>query len=219
MGVALAEIEDQPIDEDCVVMSVPDTARIASEGYSSHLGITKVDGIIRNKKAKRTFIEGEERINKIKKKFKLDPSLFEGKRVFIVDDSLVRSNTVRTLIEAITAQCNPKEIHLRIACPPIFSPCYYGIDISSHRTLFASNHSNPIKKGVHPYQPIESLVKSIGLDIKSMCLACITVEYPTEYGQCLAEDDLSTPRICEEISGNSSIEENDFRMPAALEKS
>lgn len=224
MGQRLAGIEDVAIDETSVVMAVPESAKLAGFGFANTLGIPLSEGIEKNKNAGRTFIETVDRQDKVRKKFHLSPDAFKAKKVFLVDDSLVRSTTIRVLVEEIKLQCESAEIHLRIACPPILSPCFYGIDIPNASELFARLYSDPIQNGVLPepvlsemarvlgvnsvkFLPIESLIQSIGGGVRGLCMACINGTYPTQAGQKLAEEgqtsfdtsvkELSIPSDCE----------------------
>lgn len=208
LGKALAEIEDQTFDEESIIVTVPDSARLAAEGFSEALGVTHREAIIRNTRVGRTFIEAEGREEKIKKKFSFIHARLHGQRVFLVEDSLVRGTTLKVLIRAMREQCQPAEIHLRIACPPLFSPCFYGVDIPTYEQLFARLYHPPLQSGVLPaevleqmandlgvnsirFLPIESLPKAIGIETKRLCRACINGDYPTQAGHLAAIADLT----------------------------
>lgn len=226
MGEGLAEIEDVDVDEKCVAMAVPESAKRAGFGFADKLGIPLVEGIVKNRNSGRTFIESVDRHDKVRKKFRLNPDAFKGKKVFLVDDSLVRSTTIRVLVEEIKRQCEPEEIHLRIACPPVLSPCFYGIDIPNASELFARLYSDPIQGGVLPeavliemanslgvasikFLPVESLIHSIGCDVRNLCMACINGKYPTPSGQKLAEQDqMSCSTSRKELSTPSELEKS-----------
>ncbi|MEZ4087712.1 MAG: class II glutamine amidotransferase [Candidatus Gracilibacteria bacterium] len=107
-GRILAEVEDQNLDENCVVIPVPDSARIAAEGFAETLGIPLRNGLIRNTYAGRTFIEEEGRVAKVRRKFSFAHNIMHNKRIFLLEDSLVRSTTLTTVIQEIHRQCGPR---------------------------------------------------------------------------------------------------------------
>jgi amidophosphoribosyltransferase len=197
-GEELARIEDYDFDDNCVVVPVPDSARIAAEGYATSLGLPLRNGILRNTYAGRTFIENKDRIAKVQRKYAFPEDVIKGKKVFLVEDSLVRSTTLKSIIEAMKQKCEPAEVHVRIAAPPLFAPCFYGIDIPSQDQLFAPKFSTPIQQTTVSedalkkmaealsvdsikYLPIEAIRHAIGNDVK-FCMACVTGQYPTEGG-------------------------------------
>lgn len=199
-GQELAKIEDQPMDDSCVVIAVPDSARASGKGFADALHVEQSEGIARNRYAKRTFIEGADRERKAQEKYFVIRDVIDGKRVFLIEDSLVRATTLKALIAAIRAKAAPKEIHIRIACPPIFAPCFYGIDIPTSRELFAPQFHEPLLSGQLPpeilaamardfqvnsikFLPVESLVNAIGLEANRLCMACIKGQYPTKAGE------------------------------------
>lgn len=199
-GHTLAQLEDQEIDENCVVVPVPDSARIAAEGYAEELGIRVRNGIIRNNYVGRTFIEGQDRRAKISRKFSFSGEVLNENRIFVVEDSLVRSTTLMSVIEEMRTQCNPAEIHIRMACPPLFSPCFYGIDIPSQQELFARRFADGCTDSTLPentlkemaqslgansikFLPIDTVASSIGTNKSELCMACVTSHYPTTAGQ------------------------------------
>ncbi len=199
LGQEVAGIEDQTLDDSCVAISIPDSARAAGKGFADALDMEQSDGIIKNNFAKRTFIEGMDRGKKVQEKYSIIREVIDGKRVFLIDDSLVRATTLEGLVAMLRAQASPKEIHLRIACPPIFAPCFYGIDLPTSRELFASQFNEPLLTGQLPpavlaamaqyfhvdsikFLPVESLSKAIGLETNRLCMACINGQYPTPAG-------------------------------------
>jgi amidophosphoribosyltransferase len=208
LGKALAEIEDQTLDEQSIVVTVPDSARLAAEGFSEALGMPHREAIIRNTRVGRTFIEAEGREEKVRKKFSFIRERLHGQKVFLVEDSLVRGTTLKVLIQVMREQCQPAEIHLRIACPPLFSPCFYGVDIPSYKQLLARAYHPPLETGVLPpevleamakglgvnsihFLPVESLPTAIGMEANRLCRACINSDYPTDAGQAAAMEDLT----------------------------
>ena len=132
LGEELARLETVPIDDDTIVVPVPDTSKAAADAMAYQLGVPSVEGLIRNRYAGRTFIEGGAgREAKAEAKYTPLREVLEGKRVLLVEDSIVRSTTMRVLLRRIRELGRAKEIHVRVACPPIIAPCFYGIDMST----------------------------------------------------------------------------------------
>ena len=128
-----------PIDEDTVVVPVPDTSKAAADAMAYALKIPCVEGLIRNRYSGRTFIEGSgNRSRKAETKYTPLREVLEGKRVLLVEDSIVRATTLKVLLQRIRQFGQPREIHVRVACPPIIAPCFYGIDMSTISELFAA---------------------------------------------------------------------------------
>jgi len=191
LGKELAKIETQKIDENCIVIAVPDSSTPAGTGFAEAMKLPLQEGLIRNRYIGRTFIESTDRGNRVRDKFTVLKDVFENKKVFLVEDSIVRGTTLKNLIIFIRKVGNPKEIHVRVSCPPIMWPCFYGIDMSSKKELIAVRKSEEqIAKEINAdsviYQSVEGLVHAIGLDEKDFCLACITGKYPTPIGQQLS---------------------------------
>ena len=138
LGEELARLEDVPIDDNTIVVPVPDTSKCAADAMAYRLGVPSAEGLIRNRYSGRTFIEGTgTRANKAASKYTPLREVLEGKRVLLVEDSIVRSTTMRVLISRMRKVGRAKEIHVRVACPPIIAPCFYGIDMSTVSELFA----------------------------------------------------------------------------------
>ena len=134
LGRELARLEDVPLDAETIVVPVPDTAKAAADAMAFALKLPSVEGLIRNRYVGRTFIEGTaDRAAKAKLKYTPLPEVLAGKRVLLVEDSIVRSTTMRALVREIRDRGGAREIHLRVACPPIIAPCFYGIDMSTPR--------------------------------------------------------------------------------------
>jgi amidophosphoribosyltransferase len=176
---------DHGVDAD-VVMAVPDSSNQVALGYSHESGIPFEMGLIRNHYVGRTFIEPDQRIRDFGVKIKLNPSrtAIEGKRIVLVDDSIVRGTTSRKIIKMLR-HCGAKEIHFRISCPPIINSCHYGIDTPQRDKLIASNmNADQIAKhlGVDSlrFQKIESMVEATGYKMTDFCLACFNDDYPTQ---------------------------------------
>ena len=177
---------DSPVDAD-VVVPVPDSGVAAAIGFSAESGIPYRPGLIRNHYVGRTFIEPSQAIRDFGVKLKLNPvrHLLQGKRVILVDDSIVRGTTSRKIVRMVR-QAGAREVHLRISCPPTISPCFYGVDTPTRGELIASNHSvEEIRRFVEAdslaYLSLSSLRAAVGDDQKhEYCYACYTGDYPTE---------------------------------------
>ena len=139
MGRQLAK--ESPVDAD-VVVPVPDSGVTAAIGFSAESGIPFRLGLIRNHYVGRTFIEPEQTVRDFGVKLKLNPvrSLLAGKRVILIDDSIVRGTTSRKIVRLVR-DAGAKEVHVRISCPPTISPCYYGVDTPSKAQLIGANKS------------------------------------------------------------------------------
>lgn len=200
LGKELARLEDVPLDADTIVVPVPDTAKAAADAMAYSLGIPSVEGLMRNRYVGRTFIEGTaDRAAKARLKYTPLPEVLAGKRVLLVEDSIVRSTTMRALVHEIRDRGGAREIHLRVACPPIIAPCYYGIDMSSKRELFATDFADlpggQVSEAAQKlmarelgadslrYLPVEAIARSVSLSPERLCRACITGEYPTATGE------------------------------------
>jgi amidophosphoribosyltransferase len=162
------------------------------------LGVPSLEGLIRNRYTGRTFIEGvNSRKRKVEAKYTPLREVLEGKRVLLVEDSIVRSTTMKVLLERIRNFGRAREIHVRVACPPIVAPCFYGIDMSTISELFAPRFlkDNELTVAAQAemaaslgadslrYLPVDSIARAIGFDSDQLCQACITGEYPTPCGQ------------------------------------
>jgi len=176
-----------------VVIPVPDTSRPAAEGISKQTGLPVAEGLIKNRYIWRTFIMPVQKARDGAVKFKLNPikSVIKDKKVLLVDDSIVRGTTSRKIVE-IVRKAGAKKVELWITCPPIISPCFYGIDMATHTELIAANHSvEEIVKKINVdklcYQTIEGLVDAIGFKEEELCTACLTGRYPTPLAQSLAD--------------------------------
>ncbi len=208
LGEELAKQESLEVNpDDYVVVPVPDTAKPAADAYAHTLGIPAMEGLIRNRYVGRTFIESSERMDRIKEKFNVNKSVLKDKKVILVDDSIVRGSTSNSLVKYLREKGKVKEIHMRVTCPPVRSPCFYGIDMSTIGELIANRNSTKdqiaqtgffdvdasvvegIRKEIDAdslyYMTLKGLVKSIGLENgeKDLCMACLTGEYPTEWGE------------------------------------
>jgi amidophosphoribosyltransferase len=167
-----------------LVIAVPDSANVAAVGYAEESGIPYGLGLIRSHYVGRTFIEPTQSIRDFGARIKYNavPDALNGKRIVLVDDSIVRGTTSRKLVRMLR-RVGVKEVHMRISSPPIIGPCYYGIDTPTKKELIASSHSVPeIKEylGVDSlaYLSVEGLQKACGGDGKSFCVGCFTDQYP-----------------------------------------
>lgn len=181
MGSILAE--EHPVEAD-LVMGVPDSATAAATGYSHRSGIPLGEGLIKNRYVGRTFIQPDQRIRDlgVKLKFNPLPQVLEGKRIVLVDDSIVRGTTTPHVV-AMLRKAGAKEIHMRICAPPIRFPCSLGVDMATRSELIAARKTiaeirDFIGADSLGYMSVEGLIKSVGLPREIFCLACFTGEYP-----------------------------------------
>jgi len=170
-----------------IVIPVPDSGVPAALGYSEGGGIPFETGLIRNHYVGRTFIEPEQSIRHFGVKVKLNavPEVLAGKRVVVVDDSLVRGTTSRKIVKMLR-NAGAKEVHMRISSPPIISPCFYGIDTPTKKELIASNHSTEeIRKYITAdslaYLSLDGMLQSAQGVPAQYCNACFTEQYPIAF--------------------------------------
>ena len=176
---------EAPADAD-IVVPVPDSGVAAAIGYASESGLPFRQALIRNHYVGRTFIEPSQAIRDFGVKLKLNPvrHLLQGKRVVLVDDSIVRGTTSRKIVRMVR-QAGAREIHLRISCPPTISPCFYGVDTPNRSELIASSHSvEEIRRFVEAdslsYLSLKSLRDAVADNRHEYCYACYTGDYPTD---------------------------------------
>ena len=182
MGQRLAL--EQPADAD-IVVPVPDSGTVAAIGYSAQSEISFRFGLVRNHYVGRTFIEPKQSIRSFGVRIKLNPvrDLIEGKRVVLIDDSIVRGTTSKKIVRMVR-EAGAKEIHLRISCPPTISPCYYGIDTPNKADLIAAQMSvaeicDFIEADSLGYLSLEGMIAATGISADSACVACWNENYPT----------------------------------------
>ncbi|MSP64536.1 MAG: amidophosphoribosyltransferase [Ignavibacteria bacterium] len=206
LGKALAQ--ESPVktkdDLETIVISVPDSSNTATIGYASESEKQGINskyeiGLIRNHYVGRTFIQPlqEDREMKVKTKFNTVKNVLKGKRVIVVDDSIVRGTTSKQLVKLIK-EASPAEIHMRITSPPIVQPCHYGMDFPSKKELIAVQCDNNVKKiekelGVDSlhYLSIEKLLDSVPKSKKkNYCYACFGGKYPTPIEQGKTKEEL-----------------------------
>ncbi len=210
LGEELARLEmvrqEVAIDSHTIVVPVPDTSKAAADAMAYKLGIPSLEGLIRNRYSGRTFIEGGEyRLRKAETKYTPLREVLQGKKIFLVEDSIVRSTTMRVLLQRIRELGRAREIHVRVACPPIIAPCFYGIDMPTYTELYATKFrgNDPVENwkitteienqmaaelGADSvrYLPLESVSRSIGIEANNLCQACMTANYPTPWGKKLS---------------------------------
>jgi amidophosphoribosyltransferase len=185
LGRTLAR--EAPADAD-IVVPVPDSGVSAAMGYAAESGIPFRFGLIRNHYVGRTFIEPQQHVRDFGVKLKLNPvrSVLQGKRVVLIDDSIVRGTTSRKIVRMIR-QAGASEVHMRISCPPTISPCFYGVDTPSKRQLIAANKSvEEIREYIGAdslsYLSVDGLKQACGEgDKTTYCTACYTGKYPTDW--------------------------------------
>ncbi len=224
LGEELAHMEGKnpafPKDDgvETIVVPVPDSSKAAADGMAYELGVPCLEGLMRNRYSGRTFIEGgETRQRKAQTKYTPIPEVLEGKRVILVDDSIVRSTTMRVLLKRIYEIGRAKEIHVRISCPPIMAPCFYGLDMSTYSELFATKFmlehygseamrskdlttrwimtpeievemAKDIGCDSLRFLHAQAIGQAIGIPPFNLCRACFNHEYPTEWGYKLADE-------------------------------
>jgi amidophosphoribosyltransferase len=176
---------EAPVDAD-IVVPVPDSGTPAAGGFSAASGIPRDDALVKNRYVARTFIQPGQELRKhgLRMKFNPLPEIVDGKRLVVVDDSIVRGNTTRQII-AMLRDAGASEIHLRISAPPIRFPCHYGVDMSTSQEMIA--HGRTVDEVAAElgadslaYLSLEGLYEAIGQTRATHCDACFTGEYPLE---------------------------------------
>jgi len=181
MGRILAE--EYPVDAD-LVMGVPDSATAAGIGYSNASGIPYCEGLLKNRYVGRTFIEPDQRIRELGVQLKFNPlsRIISGKRLVVVDDSIVRGTTTPYVVNLLK-KAGAAEVHLRICAPPIRYPCFFGVDMASRWQLIAARKTVPeIREYLGAdslgYLSLDGLIRAVDLPRDIFCLACFTGVYP-----------------------------------------
>ncbi|MBI2855589.1 MAG: amidophosphoribosyltransferase [Chloroflexi bacterium] len=181
MGAQLAR--EHPVDAD-VVIGVPDSATAAAVGYAQAADIPYSDGLLKNRYVGRTFIEPDQRMRDlgVQLKFNPLPEVLSGKRVIVVDDSIVRGTTTPHVV-SLVRRAGAKEVHLRVCAPPIRHPCHLGVDMATYRELIAANKSiEEIRQFVGAdslgYLSVEGLLKAVGDEQGTHCTGCFTGNHP-----------------------------------------
>jgi amidophosphoribosyltransferase len=185
MGRRLAR--EAPADAD-VVVPVPESGIPAAQGYAWEAGIPYEDGLVKNRYVGRTFIEPEQMLRDQGIRLKLNPirETLAGRRIILVDDSVVRGSTTRQLVELVRA-AGAREVHLRVSSPPYRWPCFYGMDTSDRSSLLAAERTEvevAAFLGVDSlgYLTLDGLASAIPDATQSFCTACLSGDYPTRVG-------------------------------------
>lgn len=203
MGAELAK--EQPCEGADLVIGVPDSGVPSAIGYAQASGLPYREGLVKNRYIGRTFIQPTQTIRQTGIKLKLNPlcEVIEGKKVVVVDDSIVRGNTSKKIIE-ILKEAGAKEVHIRVSSPPVKWPCFYGIDTDDQKQLIAANKKvDEIREFIGAdslgYLSIRGLVKATKNKRENFCLACFDGKYPIE----VPEDIRVAKLILEEEKANS----------------
>ena len=183
MGAQLAR--EHPVEADLVI-GVPDSATPAAIGYARESGIPYAEGLIKNRYVGRTFIQADQHLREQGVQLKFNPlrEELEGKRIVVVDDSIVRGTTTPRVV-AMLRRAGVKEVHMRITSPPIQHPCFYGVDMATRGELIAAhNDVEAIRKHIGAdslgYLSLEGTMAATGQPANSLCNACFSGKYPTE---------------------------------------
>jgi amidophosphoribosyltransferase len=186
LGRILAQEASVPAD---VVVPVPDSSNMAATGFSEESKIPYEMGLIRNHYIGRTFIEPDQTIRDFGARLKYNAvkESMEGKRVILIDDSIVRGTTMRKIVKMLR-NVGAKEVHLRITSPPIISPCFYGMDFPSRKELIAATHSleeiqTYLRVDSLRYLSVEGMMKAVKGTPQGHCTACFTAKYPVAFDE------------------------------------
>ncbi|HEX9891009.1 MAG TPA: amidophosphoribosyltransferase, partial [Actinomycetota bacterium] len=181
MGRALAR--EAPVDADLVI-PIPDTASSAAQGYAEASGIPFGEGLMKNRYVHRTFIQPTTSLRQLGVRLKLNPvpDVIKGKRLAVVDDSIVRGTTTRAIVQLLR-EAGATEVHLRVTSPPIRWPCFYGIDMSTRQELVASDLSvDEVREFIGAdslsYLSLPAVVDATGAPEADFCRACFDGQYP-----------------------------------------
>jgi amidophosphoribosyltransferase len=182
MGERLAR--EFPVEADLVI-GVPDSATPAAAGYAAARGLPYAEGLIKNRYIGRTFIQPDQRLRQlgVKMKFNALSAVLEGKRVVMIDDSIVRGTTVSPLVKLLR-DAGAREVHLGVSSPPFRNPCYLGLDVARRAELIAarlpdvSDIAREVGVDSLHYLSLEGLVEAIALPCETFCTGCFTGEYP-----------------------------------------
>jgi amidophosphoribosyltransferase len=183
MGEILAR--ESPVDADLVI-PVPDSGNAAARGFARASGLPQDDGFVKNRYVARTFIQPGQELRKhgLRLKFNPLPEIVGGKRLVVVDDSIVRGNTTRQIVEMLR-DAGAKEVHMRISAPPIKHPCHYGIDMSTREEMIA--HERSVEEIAAElgcdslaYLSLDGVYEAVGATRATHCDACFTGDYPVK---------------------------------------
>lgn len=208
-GELLAEL-DAPLWEELgiepIVVAVPDSAKATAEGYTHILSLlSRIDAIVKNPKAKRTFIDDDaHRAQAVQGKYIIKRRFIQGEDIVLIEDSVVRSTTLKALIKRIRQSKKPRSTHVRVAFPPVIAPCFYGINMSTTDELWMTQFRQMESEGASTdeiarlmakslnvdsvsFLPLGRVAEVLGMEDDQLCHGCTRGEYPTETGQRLYE--------------------------------
>ena len=218
-GLGRRLAKESPVDAD-VVVPIPDSGVCAAVGFAEASGIPMRMGLIRNHYVGRTFIQPQQSIRHFGVKVKLNPvrSIIEGKRVVLVDDSIVRGTTSRKIVRMIRS-AGAREVHMRISCPPTISPCFYGVDTPRRSELIAATHTfEEIRKYLDAdslgYLSLGGLTESVNGGKTKYCTSCYTGVYPIAFPR----DEAAYLQLALKLQGDDSSADRPAVAEAVLEK-
>jgi amidophosphoribosyltransferase len=208
-----------PVEAD-VIVPIPDSGVCAAVGYAEASGVPMRMGLIRNHYVGRTFIQPQQSIRHFGVKVKLNPvrSIIEGKRVVLVDDSIVRGTTSRKIVRMVRS-AGAREVHMRISCPPTISPCFYGVDTPRRSELIAATHTlEEIRKYLDAdsvaYLSLEGLTGAVKGGNAKYCTSCYTGVYPVAFPR----DETAYLQLALKLSGDAPTREPENVLDAGLVK-
>ncbi|HEX2912379.1 MAG TPA: amidophosphoribosyltransferase [Chloroflexia bacterium] len=179
--------KEHPVEADLVI-GVPDSGIPAATGYAQQSGLPYREGLIKNRYIGRTFIQPDQQMRRRSVQLKLNPlrPMLEGKRVVVIDDSIVRGNTTKGIVHMLRTVGGAKEVHLRISAPPVLHPCVLGIDTGTYEELIGNRLTiEQIRQHVDAdslgYLSVESFAEATGLPRNHVCLACFNGRYPVDF--------------------------------------
>ena len=186
IGEELAKEETLELEENgWIVVPVPESSYVAGAKYAQVTGMPFVQGLLKNHSVGRTFIDNTNRQYNISLKFTHLKEVLQGKKVILIDDSIVRGTTMKALVTNLKEWSGAKEVHLRIGCPPITSPCFYGIDFPTIKELYAGTNkpnSKDFNANSLKYLSLKGLLDAVNKKRGDLCMACLTGKYPTQEG-------------------------------------
>ncbi len=181
---------ESPVEAD-IVSPVPDSGTTSAIGFSKESGMEYLEALIKNRYVGRTFILPGQSVRELSVKIKMNAisKNVEGKRVVLIDDSIVRGTTSRKIVDMVR-NAGAKEVHFRVGSPPIISPCYFGIDMSTRDELIASSKTvEEIRKEINAdslaYLSLDGLIEAVGKKKEDLCLACLTARYPVDVSEAM----------------------------------
>ncbi|HZD42665.1 MAG TPA: amidophosphoribosyltransferase, partial [Methanomicrobiales archaeon] len=199
-------VDEAPIAAD-VASPVPDSGTSLAIGYARRSGIPYQETLMKNRYMGRTFIKTNQRERENAVRIKLNPirDNIEDRSVILIDDSIVRGTTSRRIV-GMMREAGASEVHVRIGSPPIIAPCYLGVDMPTREELIASDKEvETVEKSIRAtslhYVSMESLIKAIGIDIRDLCVGCLTGKYPV----CI-QGECCNPRCIDYVGGTYQVE-------------